>query len=96
MAVFGGKLDKRHSDCLTSRLEDAYLNGCSHITSKELYLWYGIQRIAAQTCRDLEERWQKVSKGEKGQLMQIKGRAGIFIVGQNTVERLDKSIEKFE
>lgn len=75
-------MDKRHQNALTSRLEDALLNGCSHITWNELYCWYDVQKLAARTWRDLQTRWEDVS-GSESRLMKIDGRGGIFIYDEN-------------
>ena len=84
-------MDKRHQDTLTSRLEDAYLNGCSPITQREIYCWYGVEKIAARTWRDLEVRWQEVTDNNLGCLMKIEGRGGIFIFGKNAPEPIDSN-----
>lgn len=76
---------KQHQNNLTMRLEDAFLNGCSHITWKELYYWYGVQKIAAGTLRDLQNRWEELTDGEQGRLMKINGRDGIYIFGEKMV-----------
>jgi len=75
-------MDKRHQNALTSRLEDAFLNGCSHITWNELYRWYGVQKLAARTWRDLQTRWEDISESES-RLMRIEGRGGIFIYDEH-------------
>jgi hypothetical protein len=74
-------MEKHHQDALTLRLEDAYLNGCSHVTWDDLYYWYGVEKIAARTYRDLEARWQTITEGEEGPLMRVEGRGGIFLFG---------------
>lgn len=84
-------MEKRHQDSLTTRLEDAFLNGCSHISWNELYLWYGVQKIAARTYRDLETRWQDVTENEVGRLMKIEGRGGIFVFGENSSALVDQN-----
>ena len=75
-------MEKRHQDNLTNRLEEAHLVGCSHLAWEELYLWYGVQKIAARTYRDLEDRWQALTEGKLGELMKIDGRGGIFVFGE--------------
>jgi hypothetical protein len=73
-------MEKRHDELLTTRLEDAMLNGCSHITWNELYHWYGMRKLAAGTYRDLKRRWEEVTRGRKaGQLRMVEGRGGIFL-----------------
>lgn len=84
-------MDKRHQDNLTTRLEEAKLLGCTHIAWAELYLWYGVQKIAARTYRDLEERWQALTDGEIGKLMMIDGRGGIFIFGAKKAKPIDEN-----
>ncbi len=79
-------MDKHHHDALTLRLEDAYLNGCSHVTWSELYHWYDAEKIAAGTYRDLETRWQNITDGEDGPLMKIEGRGGLFLFGKATMK----------
>jgi hypothetical protein len=81
----GGEMERRHDDILTARLEDALLNGCSHISYPELYLWYDVKKIAAGTWRDLTKRWEELSKNRSGQLMTVEGRNGIFIFAQKKV-----------
>ena len=84
-------MDKRHQDNLTNRLEEAHLVGCSHIDWQELYFWYGVQKIAARTYRDLEERWQALTEGKAGKLMKINGRGGIFLFGGEKAEAVDEN-----
>lgn len=74
-------MEKAHQNLLTARLEDAYLNGCSHITWKELYHWYGVQKIAVGTYRDLQTRWDELTEDDSGRLMMKEGRGGIYIFG---------------
>lgn len=82
-------MEKRHQDLLTSRLEEALLNGVSHLTWTELYCWYGVQKIAARTYRDLDERWQALSEGKVGALMKIEGRGGMFVFGEKLATKVD-------
>jgi hypothetical protein len=73
-------MERRHDELLTSRLEEVMLNGCSHITSQELYHWYEVQKLAANTWRDLKKRWEEVTEGRKaGPLKMVEGRGGIFL-----------------
>jgi hypothetical protein len=84
-------MEKRHQDSLTNRLEDALLNGCSHISWAELYQWYDVQKIAARTYRDLEVRWQDLTEGNAGRLMKIEGRGGIYIYGEKKAGIVDQN-----
>jgi hypothetical protein len=76
-------MEKRHQDMLNARLEDAFLNGVSHVTKEELMLWYGVQKLAARTIRDIEARWLELTNGEGGRLMKIPGRGGFFIFAES-------------
>ena len=87
----GRKMEKRHQDSLTSRLEDAYFNGCAHISWNELYHWYGVLKIAARTYRDLETRWQALTDGQRGRLMKVEGRGGVFVFGESSAGRVDEN-----
>ena len=89
----------RHEELLTSRLEEAVLHGGVRITWDEMYLWYGVQKIAAGTWRDMARRWEKVVESVKatkipewtdpGKLMRTHDRAGFFIFGDKRVRQVD-------
>ena len=82
-------MDRRHQDSLLNRLEEAWLNGVSHITWEELYLWYGVEKIAARTYRDLEDRWTALTDDKSGRLMRVDGRGGMFIFGELSCSKVD-------
>jgi hypothetical protein len=83
-------MERRHDEILTARLEDVLLNGCSHITWDELYLWYGVQKIAAGTWRDLKIRWEEATDGRKaGPLKRVNGRGGMFLHDGSKSEFVD-------
>ncbi len=86
-------MERRHDYLLTARLEDALYNGCAHITWEELYLWYGVRKLAAGTFRDLHQRWvdlfSETSANESPQLMMVKGRGGMFIFDGNNAEEIN-------
>jgi len=82
-------MERRHQDTLTNRLEEAHLNGVSHLTWDELYLWYGVQKIAARTYRDLEERWTSLTDNKAGRLMKVDGRGGMYIFGEAAAAKVD-------
>lgn len=75
-------MERRHEDSIANKLEEAHLNGVSHITWDELYCWYGVQKIAAGTYRDLDDRWKILTDNEEGSLMKIEGRGGIYLFGE--------------
>jgi hypothetical protein len=89
----------RHEETLTSRLEEAALHGCAHITWEEMYLWYSVQKIAAGTWRDLARRWDKVLESIKatkipdwtdpGKLIRTHDRGGFFILGDKLIRQVD-------
>lgn len=47
-----------HEAALQSRLDQLYLDGQTTIAWEELYLWFGVLKIAAGTYRDVFRRWQ--------------------------------------
>lgn len=79
-------MEKRHDDVLNARLESVMTAGVAHVLWSELYLWYGVQKIAARTIRDLIERWEEISQGEHGRLMQIPGSGGVFLVAEKNIQ----------
>ena len=83
-------MDRRNQDMLTNRLEEASLDGCSHVTWNELYRWYDVKKIAARTYRDLEARWQELTAGALGRLMTIPGRGGVFLFGEKSAKPIDR------
>lgn len=56
-------MQKRHDDEITNRLEEILTVGCTFISWNELYLWYGVQKLAAGTYRDISIRWDEISDG---------------------------------
>jgi hypothetical protein len=84
-------MNKRHDELLTSRLEEIVTKGCTYIAWNELYLWYGVQKLAARTYRDLAERWDEIATShelsELGKLAFVQspwgraGGAGIYLFG---------------
>ncbi|WP_198119411.1 hypothetical protein [Massilia rhizosphaerae] len=54
-------MDKRHDELLTSRLEEIITKGCTYISWNELYLWYGVRKLAARSYRDLSTRWDELA-----------------------------------
>jgi len=58
-------MNKRHDDLLTSRLEEIITKGCTYISWNELYLWYGVAKLAARTYRDLAERWTEITEAHE-------------------------------
>jgi hypothetical protein len=57
-------MQKRHDDELTNRLEKILTDGCTYVSWNELYLWYGVQKLAVGTYRDLAMRWDEISQGK--------------------------------
>ncbi|MBQ0961517.1 hypothetical protein KAK06_21440 [Ideonella sp. 4Y11] len=82
-------MERRHQDNLLNRLEEAWLNGVSHISWDELYHWYGVDKIAARTYRDLEDRWTALTDDKAGRLMKVEGRGGMFVFGESSAAKVD-------
>ena len=78
-------MQKRHDDMLTLRLEQALDEGYAIILRSELYRWYSVQKIAAGTRRDLNQRWIDLTDGEHGQLHCVETNNGMVIFGETTV-----------
>lgn len=87
------KMGKKHSDVLTCRLEEILTTGATFISWNELYLWYGVQKLAAGTYRDLSNRWDEIAdeweekKESLGRLMFVqsamKPSPGIYLFAEN-------------
>lgn len=89
-------MQKRYDNLLTTRLEEVKHAGMAHILWNELYTWYEVQKIAAGTRRDLSSRWDDLTDGEEGSLMQVEGRAGLFLFAKDEMGPVyeDKATEK--
>ena len=87
-------MERRYNDILTARLEDAVCNGCTYITWDELYLWYGVQKIAAGTYRDLSERFVEIAKSKSPKPMMIARRGGIYIFDGAEANRIAPDAKK--
>lgn len=88
-------MNKFHANTLTGRLEEVVDRGVAHILWGELYRWYGAERIAIGTWRDLSERWTEVigaedadDNEEYGPLRKIEGAGGIFLIAQRQAKPL--------
>lgn len=79
-------MEKRHDDMLTTRLETVLNAGVAHILWKEIYMWYDVQKIAARTLRNLADRWEDLTEGEHGKLMQVTGSSGVFLMAEKSIE----------
>jgi hypothetical protein len=86
-------MQRRYEEVLTTRIEDAVHNGCSHVTWNELYLWYDVKKIAAGTYRDLDRRMKEIG-GDAVRAKMIHGRGGIFIYDSAKGKRIDPDAKK--
>lgn len=93
-------MEKRHQDLLTSRLEQIVTTGSTYIAWSELYFWYGVQKLAKRTYRDLSERWDEIATThgltEVGKLSFVQsplttggGGAGIHLFGSEMPNLVD-------
>lgn len=80
-------MERRYEEILTTRLEDAIYNGCTHITWAELYLWYDVEKIAARTYRDLHQRFKELRSSAEPEM--IEGRGGIYLFDSARSRHLD-------
>lgn len=81
-------MQKRHDNLLTARLEIIVHAGVAHVLWGELYTWYDVEKIAARTYRDLNQRWEEITEGSEGRLMKIEGSGGIFLTSEKKVQPL--------
>ncbi len=81
-------MDRRHDDLLTTRLEAIIDKGVTHITWNELYRWYGVQKIAANTYRDIKSRWHDISEGKLGVLkvVNLQYSGGIYLIADKHIK----------
>ncbi|MDE2166428.1 MAG: hypothetical protein KGJ66_08835 [Alphaproteobacteria bacterium] len=80
---------KRHEDILMTRLEEISTKQVTQIAWNELYLWYGVQKIAVKTYRDLLDRWHSVwTDDEDDELGFIDVPGGICLFRKKTVGNL--------
>ena len=81
-------MERRHEWALMNRIEEALLNGCAHITEKELKLWYGAQRLGISIWRDLRNRWHELGGAHAGEIKKIEGRDGIYILAADRIKSI--------
>jgi len=78
-------MERRHSDTLTSRLEQVLDGGWVYILWNELRRWYEVKKVAAGTYRDISERWQELSEGKKGPLQTVQVNDGFYLFAKGAV-----------
>ena len=83
-------MEKRHENLLTARLERVVNASVAHVLWEELYSWYGVKKIAAGTWRDLSQRWDELTSGDKGSLMKIEGSGGLFLTAEKEITPIYK------
>jgi hypothetical protein len=62
-------MQKRHDEQITAKLEEIITHGAVFINWAEIRKWYGIQRVAAATYRDIAQRWQELTHGKYGDIV---------------------------
>jgi len=88
-------MERRHEELLTARLEEAMLNGYSRLTWQELYHWYGMEKLAAGTYRDLAKRWRELTSRKRGPLMMVRsGRDALIVFSGQDVQPIDENDTK--
>ncbi len=60
-----------HEPQLYSRLDELLLRGQTFISWREMYLWYGVEKIAARTWRDILRRWTEYTKEHEGREVEL-------------------------
>ena len=75
-----------------TRLEDAYVNGHSHVTWDEFYLWYGAERLHKRFWADLQDRWlalqPDVEEDDIAKLYVYDGRGGLGLINASMLRVL--------
>lgn len=87
-------IPKRYHDLLTTRLEQVLDAGHAFILKEELRRWYGKQKIAARTYRDLEARWQELTEDESGQLMRVSTPSGFHLLAEHSLQPISKEVDE--
>ncbi len=62
-------MEKRYDEQLTTKLEEIITHGATLINWAEVRKWYGIQRVAAATYRDISNRWDELTGGKYGDII---------------------------
>lgn len=81
-------MERRHEEILTTKLEEVIDIGFSHLPWGQLYRWYEVKKLAAGTYRDLERRWQEVSRGQSGKLNYVEAHEGLLVFAEKAVKSL--------
>jgi hypothetical protein len=48
-----------HQALLHAKLDELFLNYQTVLRWEDLYIWYGVQKIAVRTYRDIEDSWHQ-------------------------------------
>ena len=54
-------MSPHHEMRLSDKLDEIHLWGQTFFYWRDLYLWYGVQKIAARTYRNIDKRWADYS-----------------------------------
>lgn len=65
-------MEKRYDDRLMACLETVMDRGYCQLYWTELQRWYGKQKIAARTFRDIQQRWADLKGDENARLTCIR------------------------
>jgi hypothetical protein len=77
-------LSEHHEQQLVARLEDALVNGYSHVTWAELYLWFGAKRLHKRFWQHLRDRWEQRCRYHGGDAVVLRifeTRGGLGLLG---------------
>lgn len=83
-------MQRPHEENLTRRLETVMDIGMVFIYWSELRRWYDAQRISITTYRDIEKRWEELTKSKSGHLMSVYGSSneGIWLFSENSMKKV--------
>jgi len=64
-------MERRHEDALRDALEKVMLEGAVTLRWAQLYLWFGAERLAKGSYREILRTWEEVCKAAKRDVAQL-------------------------
>jgi hypothetical protein len=66
-------MDKRHEATLLNRLERVFTHGVTEIHKEEIKLWFGQERVARRTWREVSGYWADIAATPERQKLLVGG-----------------------
>jgi hypothetical protein len=87
------KMQKRHDDLLTARIEEVAHKGWSYITWWEAYLWYDQKKLAKNFWRDLKSRFEETNQKKDGlELHLYEDHGGVLLINGSGLNPISSKI----